>query len=72
MQRRRQQGKRKHATQRNRAPADAATAALSARVPHEMLLLDLYSALHSLDELTGSTTTDDILSRIFSTFCIGK
>ncbi len=51
---------------------DAATAALSARVPHEMLLLDLYSALHSLDELTGSTTTDDILSRIFSTFCIGK
>jgi tRNA modification GTPase len=50
----------------------AATTALSARVPHEMLLLDLYVALHSLDEITGATTSDDILSCIFSTFCIGK
>lgn len=40
--------------------------------PHEMLLLDLYGSLHSLDELTGATTNEDILSRIFSTFCIGK
>jgi tRNA modification GTPase len=50
----------------------AATNAVAARVPHEMLLLDLYAALHSLDEITGATTTDDILNRIFSTFCIGK
>jgi tRNA modification GTPase len=40
--------------------------------PHEMLLLDLYAALQSLDALTGATTADDILGRIFSTFCIGK
>jgi tRNA modification GTPase len=46
--------------------------ALIANVPHEMLLLDLYSALRSLDELTGATTADDILNLIFSTFCIGK
>jgi tRNA modification GTPase len=46
--------------------------ALVANVPHEMLLLDLYSALRSLDELTGATTADDILNLIFSTFCIGK
>jgi tRNA modification GTPase len=37
-----------------------------------MLLLDLYSALRQLDGLTGETTADDILNRIFSTFCIGK
>jgi tRNA modification GTPase len=41
-------------------------------IPHEMLLLDLYEALHSLDALTGSTTSDDILDLIFSKFCIGK
>jgi tRNA modification GTPase len=51
---------------------DAATNAVVARVPHEMLLLDLYGALRPLDEITGATTTDDILNLIFSTFCIGK
>ena len=54
------------------ASLDAATNAVAARVPHEMLLLDLYGALRPLDEITGATTTDDILNLIFSTFCIGK
>ena len=43
-----------------------------AGLPHEMLLLDLYAALGPLDAITGATTADDILDRIFSTFCIGK
>ena len=51
---------------------DAASNAVAARVPHEMLLLDLYAALRPLDEITGATTTDDILNLIFGTFCIGK
>jgi len=51
---------------------DAAQTAVGNRVPHEMLLLDLYSALRPLDEITGATTTDDILNLIFSKFCIGK
>jgi tRNA modification GTPase len=51
---------------------DAATNAVATRVPHEMLLLDLYGALRPLDEITGATTTDDILNLIFGTFCIGK
>ena len=50
----------------------AAAGAVGARVPHEMLLLDLYNALRPLDEITGATTTDDILNLIFGTFCIGK
>ena len=49
-----------------------ARVALAERVPHEMLLLDLYAALQQLDQLTGATTADDILNRIFSSFCIGK
>ena len=51
---------------------EAAEAAVANDVPHEMLLLDLYSALRPLDEITGATTTDDILNLIFSSFCIGK
>ncbi len=50
----------------------AASAAVDNKVPHEMLLLDLYGALRALDGITGATTADDILNLIFSTFCIGK
>ncbi len=51
---------------------EAATAAVPLNMPHEMILLDLYNALHALDEITGATTADDILNLIFSSFCIGK
>ena len=51
---------------------DAGSAAVPLKTPHEMILLDLYTALHALDELTGTTTADDILNLIFSSFCIGK
>ena len=54
------------------AALDAAKSAVAGKVPHEMLLLDLYNALRPLDAITGATTTDDILNLIFSTFCIGK
>ena len=50
----------------------AAYESLLQKVPHEMLLLDLYKALRPLDAITGETTMDDILGNIFSTFCIGK
>jgi len=49
-----------------------ARTAIAAKIPHEMLLLDLYASLRQLDGLTGETTADDILNQIFSTFCIGK
>ena len=51
---------------------DAAQVAVGGKIPHEMILLDLYNALRQLDEITGATATDDILNLIFSTFCIGK
>jgi tRNA modification GTPase len=46
--------------------------AARAGAPHEMILLDLYCAMQALDQITGATTADDILHRIFATFCIGK
>ena len=54
------------------AALDKAAAAVPQKTPHEMLLLDLYNALRLLDEITGTTTADDILNLIFSSFCIGK
>ena len=58
-----------------RESAEALSNALRAvefQIPHEMVLLDLYAALRPIDAITGATTADDILNRIFSTFCIGK
>ncbi len=46
--------------------------AVDFQIPHEMLLIDLYAALRPIDAVTGATTADDILNRIFATFCIGK
>jgi tRNA modification GTPase len=54
------------------AALSAAESAVANKIPHEMLLMDLYNALRPLDEITGATTNDDILNLIFSTFCIGK
>jgi tRNA modification GTPase len=54
------------------AALGAAREAIGKKIPHEMLLLDLYGGLRQLDSLTGETTAEDILNRIFSSFCIGK
>jgi tRNA modification GTPase len=42
------------------------------RLSEDLILLGLYEALRFLDELTGETTPEDILSQIFTSFCIGK
>ena len=51
---------------------DKGRSSLLAGTPHEMILLDAYEALSQLNELTGEVVTEDILGRIFSTFCVGK
>jgi tRNA modification GTPase len=56
----------------SREALENARRAVEFSIPHEMLLLDLYAALRPIDAITGATTADDILNRIFSTFCIGK
>ena len=34
--------------------------------------MDLHAALRALGEITGETSVEDLLSEIFSRFCIGK
>jgi len=48
------------------------TAAFAARRAPELVAEDLRQAQRALGEITGEFTTDDLLGRIFSTFCIGK
>ena len=45
---------------------------LKARASEELILVGLHNALRYLGEITGETTSDEILGKIFSTFCIGK
>lgn len=57
--------------------ADAASsldraAAVAAGDHHELVALELRSALDHLGQVTGAVVTDDLLDRIFSKFCIGK
>lgn len=40
--------------------------------PLEFFSIELRDALDNLGEITGTVTTEDILDKIFSTFCIGK
>ncbi|NUO07772.1 MAG: tRNA uridine-5-carboxymethylaminomethyl(34) synthesis GTPase MnmE [Candidatus Brocadia sp.] len=39
---------------------------------HEFIALDLRMAIDALGEMVGEVTTEDILDKIFSEFCIGK
>ncbi len=45
---------------------------LAERASEEIVLVGLHNALRYLGEITGETTTEEILGQIFSTFCIGK
>ena len=38
----------------------------------ELIAEDLREAQRYLNEITGEFTSDDLLGRIFSSFCIGK
>lgn len=45
---------------------------LDSKTSEEIVLVGLHNSLRFLGEITGETTTEDMLTRIFSTFCIGK
>jgi tRNA modification GTPase len=51
---------------------DSAAVLMKDRVSEELTLVPLHNALRYLDQITGETTTEDILSEVFATFCIGK
>ena len=41
-------------------------------MPPELIAVDLRISLDGLGDIVGKTTTEDILDRIFSQFCVGK
>lgn len=51
---------------------ESSCVAIEAGASEEIILVGLHNALSFLGDITGETTTEDVLSRIFSTFCIGK
>ncbi|WP_336518055.1 tRNA uridine-5-carboxymethylaminomethyl(34) synthesis GTPase MnmE [Pollutibacter soli] len=48
------------------------SAGLDAKIPGDLIALDIRRCLHFLGEITGEVTNDDVLDYVFSKFCIGK
>ena len=57
---------------RSSAEVESSIEALSSGISEEIVLVGLHNALKYLGEITGETSTEDMLTRVFSTFCIGK
>jgi tRNA modification GTPase len=50
----------------------AANQCISTGQSPEFSAFELHEALEALDEITGRRIRDDVLHKIFSSFCIGK
>lgn len=57
---------------RSAASLQESAALIEQKAGEEIILVGLYNAMRYLGEITGETTAEDVLSEIFSTFCIGK
>ncbi|MBK6597117.1 MAG: tRNA uridine-5-carboxymethylaminomethyl(34) synthesis GTPase MnmE [Proteobacteria bacterium] len=60
------------ALERARHHVDAAVELLTQRRAGELMAEELRAAQRSLDQITGVFSSDDLLGRIFGSFCIGK
>ena len=60
------------ALERAQAFLESGRAQLQGYAAGELLAEDLRHAQNALSEITGEFTPDDLLGRIFSSFCIGK
>lgn len=60
------------ALERARDSLDHASESIAAGMAAELVAIDIRAAADALGEITGAITTDEILERIFSEFCIGK
>jgi len=62
----------KHAVEQSLKNIQNAKESVTAGLSAEFIAFDLREALDHLDEITGKKINDEILDRIFSSFCIGK
>ena len=62
----------KQAVENAREGLEQALEASQASLSAEFISVDLGRSLQALGEIAGETTSEDILNRIFSQFCIGK
>jgi tRNA modification GTPase len=57
---------------RSKTEIESSINLLEQKMSEEIVLIGLHNAIRYLGQITGETTTEDMLTRIFSTFCIGK
>lgn len=57
---------------RAKSEIESSISLLERKMSEEIVLIGLHNAIRFLGQITGETTTEDMLTRIFSTFCIGK
>ena len=60
------------ALQKSFESLDNVTKGMNSGITSDFIAMDIRQALHHLGEITGEISTDDLLSNIFSNFCIGK
>lgn len=60
------------ALRRAQEALDDVIASLENEMPPDLVSVDLRISLDALGDIVGKTTTEDILDRIFSQFCVGK
>ncbi|MDD9140102.1 MAG: tRNA uridine-5-carboxymethylaminomethyl(34) synthesis GTPase MnmE [Candidatus Cardinium sp.] len=58
--------------QKSKISLERVQTGLEEHLPNELLASAIQIALHTLGEITGAITTEEILGEIFSKFCIGK
>ncbi len=57
---------------RAKSEIESSIGLLEQKLSEEIVLIGLHNSIRYLGQITGETTTEDMLTRIFSTFCIGK
>ncbi|MEA3279595.1 MAG: tRNA uridine-5-carboxymethylaminomethyl(34) synthesis GTPase MnmE, partial [Thermodesulfobacteriota bacterium] len=62
----------KIALDRSLGAVSSAIEGLRTKVPFELIAIDIQEAVDSLGEITGVAAGEEILDKIFGSFCIGK
>ena len=58
--------------QRAAAALENAVAAIDSGMPLDTAAIDLREAMSTLMQITGEDVTEEVIDRVFSTFCVGK